>query len=121
RYKTKQEIELTEERERYEAARSAMADRIRNLHNRAVRSRDSEQAINQIRALEDPLALEVILTNYLMPRPGNAPRVNPPPPELKKVYIGVVAKKLTPVAARTLAQIALTDPVDNVRDYTIQQ
>jgi hypothetical protein len=121
RYKTQQEIAIDQDLARYEVAYESLKDAILKDHRKALKPKDSEQALSRLRALEDPMAIDILVREYLTPARGNTAKNNQPTPELKKVYIGVVGKKPTYSAVQALVHITLYDPQPDVRDYTLQQ
>lgn len=121
RYLSQQQIEM----EKYDAAIAAQKEKwrdvLKSLNSKATKGKQVDQALNEIRAIEDPIALDYIAGHYLVPAKGAMPKNDAPGPELKKVYISVVAKHPTYPIVSALVYITLNDPVDSVRDYTLQQ
>lgn len=118
KYLSQQQIEIELQAAANRAVREKFSKEINSLNNKA-KTKNSEQALNEIRAIEDPIALEVITTLFLAP--SRSIKNNLPSPELKKVYIGVVGKKLTPYSVGALVHTSLFDPSDNIRDFALQQ
>jgi hypothetical protein len=120
KYMTEQQIELEEAADRLESKRKEYLDQIRKLHVKALRSND-EQALAQLREIKDPVAIDAMVTLYLTTRQGQVQGNYPPTPELKKVYMNVVARNPTYSGVQALVHLALNDPNENLRDYSVQQ
>lgn len=121
KFLTKHHIELEKQQEAIEALKDRFKKELNSLNNKAKIEKHREQALSEIRAIEDPVALDMMTFLFLSPSKGAVPKNNLPSPEIKKVYMGVVAKKLTPYRVGALVHISLFDPADNLRDYALQQ
>lgn len=121
RYKTQQELAIDSDGSRFEGTRESLRDAIRNDHRKALKPKDSEQALNRLRAIDDSVAIDILVADYLTPTRGATQKNNQPTPELKKTYIGIVGKKPTYSAVRALVHIVLYDPQPDIRDFTLQQ
>ena len=121
RFLSEQQIALEAQQKQFEEQRDRLRKEINSLNVKAKGNKNHEQAIADLRALEDPIALDVIVANFLTTRPGNIQSNNVPSPELKKIYIEVVAKKLTPYSVQALVNLVLNDPSGDVRDFALGQ
>lgn len=71
-------------------------------------SRNRDQAMQKLRQIQDPKAVPIIAELLVKTR-------RPSPPNVRMIYVGILARLRGPVAAAALARASIYDPEQNVR------
>jgi hypothetical protein len=107
-------IPMDEQVDQEKKQKAALQKEISRLHNDALRATPERriQAIEQIRQMNDPLAVEYLSQLVLDRQKGG---VAPATPELKQVYIAALSSFEVPQAFICLAHVSVIDAEQRVR------